>query len=384
MLADIFIILSTIVSIAVKSNDASLTFLRFARFFQVFRILRLDRRRGDIPTMWNVVREHKKELLSSYFVCLNIVLFGSYVVYAVEKTHNQPSEDQIDNMVNGLYWGVITFSSVGYGDFLPKTWAGKILTALFSAFGCAFFSLPAGIIGSGFALHVSRQKRERRNIKIKNPAATLIQAAWRTYAINSNLKGAWNRVLSNIFYEDVLVNDALIHDLNKSRIGEEEFYPFEIEKTLQSCIVSSIQKKKFNEACNVKKTKKQKNSSSVFLEEFLGASCNSANADNFILHKIITRRFEIAVKFIMLMKLFVAINSFKSCNFPYVNVEELLTKSNQQLLESAKQLKEVNGKVDELKVLHCKVDFLLQEMKCLSQEIKQMKEDNIAKKKVTS
>ncbi|XP_065671320.1 potassium voltage-gated channel subfamily KQT member 1 [Hydra vulgaris] len=364
MLADIFIILSTITSIVIKSNDASLDLLRFSKFFQcfqMFRILRLDRRRGDILTMLNILQEHKKELLSSYFVCLNILLFGSYIIYAVEKTHNQSSENRIDNMANGLYWGVITFTSVGYGDYLPKTWAGKILTGIFSAFGCAFFSLPAGIIGSGLAIHVSRQKREKRSMEIKHPACVVIQTAWRIYAINNNLKSTKIQVFSHILYENRMVDDAF-----KQKIPN-----FINEKKPRSS-TDPIRHEKYSNERNF--FKKHKNTNNlIILEEFLENSCFSTVADSFVKKNEITRQYKIAIKFITLTKLFVAIKNFKISNSPYVNVEDFLEKSNRQLTDSARLLKELNRKFDEINKLHIKIDVLIEEMKSLKKTINEIK-----------
>ena len=48
--------------------------------------------------------------------------------------------------------------------------------------GISFFALPAGILGSGFALKVQQQQRQKHLIRRRNPAALLIQCLWRCYA----------------------------------------------------------------------------------------------------------------------------------------------------------------------------------------------------------
>ena len=230
MLIDVCVILSTITTFAMRINGSYFAILRVTRFMQVFRILRIDRQRGDFKTMGKVVKEHGKELITVYFVGFVIMFSATYIVYLVEKhtefmgagdpdptqtpanlgpapsadaaknttSSTQTSEVTINNMANGLYWAVITVTSVGYGDFSPTTWTGKICCAIFALIGCAFFSLPAGILGSGFALQVAKQKKEKRFVKVRNPAAYLIQTMWRNYALRqerNNYEATWYYLL---------------------------------------------------------------------------------------------------------------------------------------------------------------------------------------------
>lgn len=44
---------------------------------------------------------------------------------------------------DALWWGVITVTTIGYGDTVPQTWMGKIVASCFSVFAISFFALPA-------------------------------------------------------------------------------------------------------------------------------------------------------------------------------------------------------------------------------------------------
>ncbi|XP_038428796.1 potassium voltage-gated channel subfamily KQT member 2 isoform X48 [Canis lupus familiaris] len=93
----------------------------------------------------------------------------------------------------GLVWA-ITLTTIGYGDKYPQTWNGRLLAATFTLIGVSFFALPAGILGSGFALKVQEQHRQKHFEKRRNPAAGLIQSAWRFYATNlsrTDLHSTW-------------------------------------------------------------------------------------------------------------------------------------------------------------------------------------------------
>lgn len=47
------------------------------------------------------------------------------------------------NYADALWWGVITVTTIGYGDTVPQTWMGKIVASCFSVFAISFFALPA-------------------------------------------------------------------------------------------------------------------------------------------------------------------------------------------------------------------------------------------------
>jgi potassium voltage-gated channel KQT-like subfamily member 5 len=72
---------------------------------------------------------------------------------------------------------------VGYGDTVPQTPIGKIIASVCAVAGISFFALPAGILGSGFALKVQQHQRQKHLIRRRGPAASLIQTCW--YALNT-------------------------------------------------------------------------------------------------------------------------------------------------------------------------------------------------------
>ena len=58
------------------------------------------------------------------------------------------------------------------------TWGGKLLASGCALVGISFFALPAGILGSGFALKVQAMQRQKHLNRRRAPAATLIQCLW--------------------------------------------------------------------------------------------------------------------------------------------------------------------------------------------------------------
>ncbi|MGX1079951.1 voltage-gated potassium channel Kch [Bacillus sp. SLBN-57] len=63
-------------------------------------------------------------------ILLLILLFGQLITFVEPQ--------QFSNVFEGIWWALITVSSVGYGDFVPKTALGKIVGMLLILIGAAF------------------------------------------------------------------------------------------------------------------------------------------------------------------------------------------------------------------------------------------------------
>ena len=99
------------------------------------------------------------------------------------------------DLSDGIYWGFITLSTIGYGDFSPQNPVAKWITVIFSFVGTAFFALPAGILGSGFAIQVAANHKQKHINRRRLPAALLIQCAWRVHVSQTHLESTatWKR-----------------------------------------------------------------------------------------------------------------------------------------------------------------------------------------------
>ncbi|XP_038570461.1 potassium voltage-gated channel subfamily KQT member 4-like isoform X9 [Micropterus salmoides] len=180
---DIIVLIASVavVSAGSQGNIFATSVLRSLRFLQILRMVRMDRRGGTWKLLGSVVYAHSKELVTAWYIGFLVLIFSSFLVYLVENKFNKDFATYAD----ALWWGTITLTTIGYGDKTPKTWTGRMLSAGFALLGISFFALPAGILGSGFALKVQEQHRQKHFEKRRNPAAYLIQAAWRYYSTDS-------------------------------------------------------------------------------------------------------------------------------------------------------------------------------------------------------
>ncbi|XP_055561173.1 potassium voltage-gated channel subfamily KQT member 4 isoform X2 [Falco biarmicus] len=186
----VFIASVAVIAAGTQGNIFATSALRSMRFLQILRMVRMDRRGGTWKLLGSVVYAHSKELITAWYIGFLVLIFASFLVYLAEKDANA----QFATYADSLWWGTVTLTTIGYGDKTPQTWLGRMLAAGFALLGISFFALPAGILGSGFALKVQEQHRQKHFEKRRTPAANLIQAAWRLYSTDisrSYLTATW-------------------------------------------------------------------------------------------------------------------------------------------------------------------------------------------------
>ncbi|KAG5842367.1 hypothetical protein ANANG_G00176870 [Anguilla anguilla] len=209
----VFVASVAVIAAGTQGNIFATSALRSMRFLQILRMVRMDRGAAPgscwapwcTPTargmiMMNITplfSLHPQELITAWYIGFLVLIFASFLVYLAEKDINT----EFTTYADSLWWGTITLTTIGYGDKTPRTWLGRLLAAGFALLGVSFFALPAGILGSGFALKVQEQHRQKHFEKRRTPAANLIQAAWRLYSTDvkrSYLTATW------YFYDSML------------------------------------------------------------------------------------------------------------------------------------------------------------------------------------
>ncbi len=126
---------------------ADLRFLRALRLFRFFRLFKLARYSESMLAFHDVFRRKKADLVIAFSVTLILLIVTSSLMYFVETTA-QP--DEFGSIPETLWWGVITLTTVGYGDVTPVTPLGRLLGGVVAMLGIGLFGLPASILATGF------------------------------------------------------------------------------------------------------------------------------------------------------------------------------------------------------------------------------------------
>ncbi|ERH10879.1 MAG: ion transport protein [halophilic archaeon J07HX64] len=124
-----------------------LRFIRILRIFRIFRTLKVARYSQSIQTITTVIRNKKTDLLISITLTSTLLVLTSSMMYYVERSSNPEAFSSIPET---LWWGIITLTTVGYGDVVPTTPLGQLLAGLSAFLGIGLFSLPTSILASEF------------------------------------------------------------------------------------------------------------------------------------------------------------------------------------------------------------------------------------------
>ncbi|KAM3877104.1 potassium voltage-gated channel subfamily KQT member 1.1 [Diretmus argenteus] len=185
---DLIVVVASMVVLSAGSKGQvfATSAVRGIRFLQILRMLHVDRQGGTWRLLGSVVFIHRQELITTLYIGFLGLIFSSYFVYLAEKDAvNSSGSTEFGSYADALWWGVVTVTTIGYGDKVPQTWIGKTIASCFSVFAISFFALPAGILGSGFALKVQQKQRQKHFNRQIPAAAILIQTSWRCFAVEN-------------------------------------------------------------------------------------------------------------------------------------------------------------------------------------------------------
>lgn len=120
--------------------------IRILRLMRIFRILKLSR---FVTEGQNLKRALKTSLhkITVFFstVALLVVVIGS-IMYVVEGP-----EYGYKNIPTGIYWAIVTLTTVGYGDISPQTPLGQFIASIVMIIGYSIIAVPTGIFAAEFA-----------------------------------------------------------------------------------------------------------------------------------------------------------------------------------------------------------------------------------------
>ncbi len=155
---------------------------RQSHMAQILRLLRMFKM-GRYFKAWDVFsyvyREKKNELKVTLYTILILLIVSSSVIYFLE---NPSQPEAFSSIPASMWWGVMTLTTVGYGDIVPITIGGRIFGAFIALLGIGLFALPAGILGSGFIDRILEKDNKdtkcphcKKKIKAKSSNLTRIR-----------------------------------------------------------------------------------------------------------------------------------------------------------------------------------------------------------------
>ena len=134
-----------------------LRFVRVLRIARFLRLLKLGRYLRSVALFGKVLRERRDELLITVMMTALLLLVASILMYYIE---GEAQSDKFPNILSSLWWAVVTLTTIGYGDVVPVTGWGRLLSGLVAVMGIGLVAVPTGIVSSGFIEELAKQRNE--------------------------------------------------------------------------------------------------------------------------------------------------------------------------------------------------------------------------------
>jgi len=153
--ASIVDLLAIIPSFFYFAGGATLA-LRFVRFFRILRLARLGRFSKAWSELAEALSSRREELFLAFALACFTLLIASSLLYWAESDV-QP--EKFGSIPRAFWWGVVTLTTVGYGDVYPVTALGKFFSALVSIAAIGTIALPTGILAAAMSDVVQRRRK---------------------------------------------------------------------------------------------------------------------------------------------------------------------------------------------------------------------------------
>lgn len=127
------------------SNATSFSVLRILRIGRCLRLFKLSRYNSSTTIIAAAIRDCQDKLRAlALFIFITVILFSSFIYYAEEFGEG---ESQFESIPDTFYYTIITMVTVGYGDYVPRTVAGRILGSFCAYSGViVLYCFPTPII----------------------------------------------------------------------------------------------------------------------------------------------------------------------------------------------------------------------------------------------
>ena len=138
---------------------ADVRFIRIIRLLRLFRLFKLARYSDPMQTLGEVFKAKVGDLAVAFFILFIVLIFASTLMYHAE---HQAQPEIFSSIPASMWWGIITLTTIGYGDTYPVTVMGKIVGGAVAVLGIAVYAIPTGIMASAFTEEL-RKKRQKKH-----------------------------------------------------------------------------------------------------------------------------------------------------------------------------------------------------------------------------
>jgi voltage-gated potassium channel len=139
-IVDLLAILPSYLSLVLPGAQSFLV-IRSLRLLRIFRVFKLARFLLEANILLTALRSGSRKVLVFLGTVLILVAILGSAMYLIEG-----EENGFSSIPMSMYWAVVTLTTVGYGDIVPHTVAGKLVSTVVMVLGYSIIAIPTGIV----------------------------------------------------------------------------------------------------------------------------------------------------------------------------------------------------------------------------------------------
>ena len=129
--------------------------LRWLRILRLMRLLKFSHYSSALEDLISAVKHESRSFAATLYLLVLALLISSALIFVAE---NEIQPEHFGSIPQAMWWTVVTLTTVGYGDNVPVTVAGKFIATLTALMGVCVVALLTGIVATGFTNQVAMRR----------------------------------------------------------------------------------------------------------------------------------------------------------------------------------------------------------------------------------
>ena len=154
-IVDLLSILPAFLALVLTGSHYAMV-IRVLRLLRVFRVLKLTRYLTQANFLLVALRGSRQKIVVFLLTVSTLVVIYGTLMYAIEGPRNG-----FTSIPTGIYWAIVTMTTVGYGDLVPMTLLGKTLASLIMVTGYSIIAVPTGIFTAELASAMRQEQLQQ-------------------------------------------------------------------------------------------------------------------------------------------------------------------------------------------------------------------------------
>ncbi|WP_418320231.1 ion transporter [Piscinibacter sakaiensis] len=144
-LIDLIAVLPTYLALFFPGLSALID-VRVLRLLRIFRVLKMGAYVAEFQSLGDALRSSRRKILVFLMFVMLVVLLMGTLMYVIEGPASGFTSIPV-----GVYWAIVTMTTVGFGDITPQTDLGRFIASWQMLIGWGILAVPTGIVSAEFA-----------------------------------------------------------------------------------------------------------------------------------------------------------------------------------------------------------------------------------------